>query len=111
MVVWWSSPVECVSAFARLRRAGLLSTSDEELCLGLLRHLQSAWYEIVPVEQVRLQAQRILRLHPLRAADALQLAAATEWAGAPSSGRMVTFDARLADAARLEGFEVATVAP
>jgi hypothetical protein len=50
---------------------------------------------------------RLLRVHPLRAADALQLAAvmiATE-----ENVRRVPFmcfDDRLADAARLEGFEV-----
>jgi predicted nucleic acid-binding protein len=37
------------------------------------------------------------------AADALQLAAALEWAGTPASGEVVTFDERLPAAAELEG--------
>lgn len=45
-----------------------------------------------------------LRLHPLCAADALQLAAALEWAGAVHEGAFVTFDQRLQDAAQREGF-------
>lgn len=42
----------------------------------------------------------------LRAADALQLAAAIEWAGTPVSGGFVTFDQRLARAAEREGFDI-----
>jgi hypothetical protein len=47
---------------------------------------------------------RLLRVHPLRAAGALQLAAALEWAGAPPDGELVTFDERLREAAVREGF-------
>jgi predicted nucleic acid-binding protein len=53
---------------------------------------------------VRENAMRFLRVHPLPAADALQLAAA--FTGAehrPASLRVVTLDARLADAARKQG--------
>jgi predicted nucleic acid-binding protein len=49
---------------------------------------------------------RVLRLHALRAADALQLAAALEWSGSPAAGVIVSFDERLAQAAAREGFEV-----
>jgi predicted nucleic acid-binding protein len=61
---------------------------------------------MVPGDQVQTQAMRVLRLHPLRSADALQLAAAIEWVGAPSGGTLVTFDERLASAAEAEGFVV-----
>jgi predicted nucleic acid-binding protein len=48
---------------------------------------------------------RFLRVHRLRAADALQLAAAfTAAERRPVSLRVVTLDERLADAARKEGF-------
>ena len=48
---------------------------------------------------------RFLRVHPLRAADALQLAAAFIAAERrPSSLEVVTLDDRLAAAARKEGF-------
>lgn len=105
-VVWWSTPVECASAFARLRRQERLTHAEEESALRLLRTLQRSWYEVTPGDRVRAQALRLLRLHSLRAADSLQLAAAVEWAGSPASGELVTFDERLGFAARLEGFDV-----
>jgi predicted nucleic acid-binding protein len=105
-VVWWTTPVECASAFARLRRQERLTYTEEETALRLLRTLQRSWYEVVPGDRVRAQALRLLRLHPLRAADSLQLAAAVEWAGSPASGDLVTFDERLGLAGRLEGFDV-----
>jgi hypothetical protein len=52
-------------------------------------------------------AIRLLRVHALRAADALQLAAALVWAdGVPSGSVLHTHDRRLATAAEREGFEV-----
>ncbi len=103
MTVWWGSLIECWSAFARLRREGGLPPDEEEAAKSLLAILQEAWTEIQPSEQVRLQAGRVLRLHPLRPADALQLAAAIVWAGNPPSGEIVALDSRLLSAARLEG--------
>jgi predicted nucleic acid-binding protein len=67
------------------------------------------WSEIEPGSQVRSLARRLLRVHDLRAADALQLAAAvvgTEHH--PALLPLVTLDRRLANAARLEGFPVVT---
>ncbi|HSJ25022.1 MAG TPA: hypothetical protein VK929_10160 [Longimicrobiales bacterium] len=58
------------------------------------------------MEHVRTTAMRLLRTHPLRAADALQLAAALAWAPAPAGDVFVTLDERLATAATLEGFTV-----
>jgi predicted nucleic acid-binding protein len=51
---------------------------------------------------------RLLRIHSLRAADAIQLAAALEWSGSlpDSSATLVTLDRRLAEAADLEGFTI-----
>jgi predicted nucleic acid-binding protein len=104
LVVWWGSPVECASAFARLHRDGHLTRADEERARELLGSLRASWYEIQPGDAVREQALRLLRLHPLRAADALQLAAALAWAGSPPAGRLLSFDERLDAAARREGF-------
>jgi predicted nucleic acid-binding protein len=60
----------------------------------------------MPSEEVRLQCRRLLRVHALRAADALQLAAALVWTGRMDEGEFVVADGRLAEAARLEGFGV-----
>jgi len=76
MLVWWGSEVECVSALARLERDGALSPSALGLALSRLRQLADAWHQIDPNDAVREAAIRFLRVHPLRAADALQLAAA-----------------------------------
>lgn len=103
MAVWWGSVVECWSAFARLRREGIFSVDDEDVARGLLQALQESWIEILPSEDVRAHAGRLLRLHTVRSADALQLAAALVWAGDPPSGEVVVLDRRLQQAARLEG--------
>jgi uncharacterized protein len=106
MVVCGGSVVECASALARLQRDGQLTAADEQAARDLLELLRGSWFEIQPGDVVREQALRLLRLHPLRAADALQLAAALEWAGSPPEGGFVTFDDRLGDAARREGFSL-----
>lgn len=55
------------------------------------------------------QARRLLRLHALRAADALQLGAAIEWANGRPNGRVFhTLDKPLARAAEREGFSTAS---
>lgn len=107
LAVWWGSPVECLSAFARLRREAVLSETEEEQARLILRALQGAVTEVEPTPAVREQAGRVLRLHPLRAADALQLAAALVWCqGDPLQHGFVCLDQRLREAARREGFTV-----
>ncbi len=111
MTVWWATSVECASAIARRRRLGALSAADEDAAFEVLERLSSVWYEIQAGRLVRSYAFRVLRVHPLRAGNALQLAAALVWAGTPASGpasaaEFVTLDSRLTEAARLEGLAV-----
>jgi uncharacterized protein len=106
MVVWWATAVECASAMARLRREDVLTLAEEERVLELLGTLRSSWVEVLPSAEVRSHAMRLLRVHALRAADALQLAGARVWAGSAAGVELVTFDERLGLAARLEGFAV-----
>lgn len=107
MLVWWGSQVECVSALARLGRFAALDVEEATRASDRLRRLADGWHEIEPSEIVRESAMRFLRVHPLRAADALQLAAAFIAAERrPSSLRVITLDERLADAVRKEGFEL-----
>ena len=68
--------------------------------------MRASWLEIVPTDAMRAHALRLLRVHPLRAAEALRLAAALVWADAQSGHTLVTFDERLAHVAELEGFRV-----
>jgi hypothetical protein len=105
MLVWWASEVECASAIARLEREGALEESDVTQAFERLKPLAAAWHQVDPSDAVREVAVRLLRVHPLRAADALQLAAA--FVGSerrPSSLEIVTLDDRVATAARKEGF-------
>lgn len=105
--VWWATPVECASALARLERDGRLSDEDLATASKRLTTAVTRWTEVPPIDRVRDQARRLAGLHPLRAADALQLAAALVLCDfEPKTLPFVTLDARLASAARREGFEV-----
>ena len=107
VLAWWASPIECLSALARLRRENTLSVEEEEQAHTILRALMAGWTEVEPSEPVREQAARVLRLHPLRAADSLQLAAALVWCqGDPSHRELVCLDQRLREAGRREGFSI-----
>ncbi len=104
---WWGTPVECASAIARLEREGVLEPDAAVAARARLQALSRAWHEVQPSEAVRRAAQRLLRLHPLRAMDALQAAAATVLAEHdPTTLEVVCVDARLAEALRREGFDV-----
>ncbi|HLG45485.1 MAG TPA: hypothetical protein VKY24_04515 [Reyranella sp.] len=107
MVVWWGTAVECASALARLEREGALDSAGAAAAFGQLAALGTGWQEIEAGDLVRQTATRLLRVHPLRAADALQLAAAFVAAdGLPPTLELVTLDERLAVAAHKEGFPV-----
>ena len=107
VVVWWATEVECLSAIARREREGILDPGDLVVATGRLTALAASWEEVQPAERVRRMAGRLVRTHPLRAEDALQLAAAIVAAdGEPRSLPFVTLDERLARAAEREGFAV-----
>ncbi len=62
---------------------------------------------IPPTDPIRRRAGRLLALHPLRGADALQLAAALAWCDEQPSGvSFVCLDERLREAALRESFTV-----
>ena len=63
--------------------------------------------EILPLDGIREQAQRLIGTHRLRAADAFQLAAAIVWHQQFSgTAAFVSLDDRLRLAAALEGFRI-----
>ena len=105
VAAWWGTEVECSSAVARLERGWMLDADGTEQALSRLDALRRRWQEIQPVADVKMTARRFLRVHPLRAGDALQLAAAfVASERRPSTLAFVCLDARLTDAARREGF-------
>lgn len=112
MLVWWATEVECASAMARLERDGALEPAAAIDAFDRLRRLAGGWHEVDASDAVRETAVRLLRVHALRAADALQLAAAFVAAERrPASLELITLDDRLAAAARKEGFVVTEVSP
>jgi len=107
VVAWWATEAECVSALARLERDGSLAAPSIAEGLRRLDALSGSWREVQPVTAVRRTAIRLLRVHPLRTADALQLGAAIVAAeDHPATLPLVTLDERLAQAAEREGFAV-----
>lgn len=105
LVVWWGTRTECVSAFMRQVREGNLSASGAHQARQVLGSLAQAWIEILPSETVRSSAERLLAVHTLRAADALQLAAALQWRQRDAADySFICFDSRLREAAYKEGF-------
>ena len=97
--------MECRSAVVRAVREKRASREDAADAMERLREARSQTREVLPVEAVRTRAIRLLAQHPLRAADALQLAAALIWCEEqPSTETFVCLDRRLREAARREGF-------
>jgi predicted nucleic acid-binding protein len=107
LVVWWGTPLECLSAIGRRERAGEMDAAEASTVGAALWELAARWVEVAPVERVRDTAARLVRVHDLRAGDALQLAASSV-ASEDGSDRLafVTLDDRLALAASREGFRV-----
>lgn len=109
VVTWWGSKVECASALNRLYRKGVMEREGFQQALSDLETLASSWLEVQPSEKMRRRALRLLNVHPLRAADALQLAASLVASDEdPRSLSFVCSDRRLAETAEKEGFTVLT---
>ncbi len=107
VAVWTLTRVELLSALARRRR---VEPKASRRLLQARREILEAWpqwNEITAIDVVRRHAERLVESHPLRAADALQIAAAIVASDeAPSSLTLITLDARQAEAAEREGFVV-----
>lgn len=107
LTVWWATEIECASAVARRERDHSLSPAAARAAWDKLAAIAEIWTLVEPSAAVRADALRFLRVHPLRAADALQLAAAfVACERQPEALPLVTLDGRLAAAARREGFPV-----
>lgn len=106
-VVWWGTRVECSSALARMEREGLFDPRSSKQAGAVLKALAEAWTEVLPTNNVRQAAERLLRIHSLKAADSLQLAAALIWTDRnPVDREFVCLDRQLRRAADLEGFDL-----
>jgi predicted nucleic acid-binding protein len=110
VLAWWGTEVECASALCRLERDGDLDEHGLDEALSRLNDFAPSWQVIQPTTRIRAVATRLLRIHPLRSADALQLAAALEASESePGTLPFLTLDERLARAAAREGFPIVDV--
>ena len=96
-----------LSAYLRQVKAGEEVLITARVTRHALEAVVQAGIEIQPSEAVRGTAERLSGVHPLRAADALQLAAALQWCQGLTAGNgLVVFDRRLREAGYAEGFTV-----
>lgn len=107
VLTWTLSDVEMRSGIMRLSREHAMSVEQAQAAIA---RLESFWEHVHPValvDPVKLRAKRLLGVHSLRAADAMQLAAAlTAVYDNPTGWDFVCLDRALGDAARREGFFV-----
>ena len=108
IAIWTMSSIELFSGLHRLVREGLLTANAlHDATRRVERFLVTATV-VETIDPVKDRALRILGLHPVSAADSLQLAAALALVeDRPRHRWFVTADDRLATAAEREGFSVA----
>jgi predicted nucleic acid-binding protein len=92
VVTWWASRVEMISGLTRLERMGQISHDQFVSGKKTVQEIARVWSSVQS---------------PLRAADAIQLAAAHAACDyKPERFVLITADQRLEDAARRSGFAV-----
>lgn len=105
VMVWWATHVEMTSAFVRLLRSRDITEAEYSKAKYEAERLANLWEIVEQAAKVAIEAHALLERYPLRAADALQLAAAHAWCGGrPNERVFLTFDRRLGEAAQLAGF-------
>lgn len=105
IVAWWATQVEMMSGLARLDRVGQITHDPFLMGKQIALEIVRGWLSVGSTERIAAGACSLLELHSLRAADALQLAAALEWCeGQPVGKVFLTFDRRLHEAAGFAGF-------
>ena len=107
ILVWALTSTEVVSALYRRFREGSVTAGELSDSCQLLHDLREDWNEVEALELVKQRAERLLRVHPLRAADSLQLGAALlATQEQPEGIGFVSYNQNLTTAAYKEGFTV-----
>ena len=110
IVTWAWTRVEITSAVERRARQGQLSRAQRRAALDRFEALGESWDEVTDVLAVRSRAIALLARHPLRAADAAQLASALLVSEQVADGfTFVCLDETLTLAAEREGLRVASL--
>jgi predicted nucleic acid-binding protein len=102
------SAVEVVSAIARLSRDGAIAIPTRDRLVRAYITDLAAWHVVEITAELVDTGQQLLLRHPLRAGDAIQLAAAIllQRALGPDLTAFVAADSRLTTAALAEGLTV-----
>ena len=103
------SEVEVSSGIIRRAREGAFATPRRDRMLAALQHDLPALAIVEMIPEITAEARALLRRHPLRAGDAIQLASCLylqRQLGQPVP--FIAFDRRLVEAARAEGLTVVT---
>jgi predicted nucleic acid-binding protein len=104
--------VEVLSAFARRQRLGDLSSDRVARVVDSFHYDLDVQYQVIELNDIVAEnAGELIRRHPLRAYDAVQLASALRMRPAfaqaePGSLTFVTADVRLGTVAQAEGMQV-----
>ena len=110
IVAWWATSIEARSSLARLVRMLEIDYVQRDKATDRYEELRMDWTEIEPGESLRYFAEGLPDRFALRAADALQLAAAYTWVMQRPAGRpFISGDRRLLDAAEQLGFHTIAV--
>jgi predicted nucleic acid-binding protein len=109
IATWGLTRLEIASAIERRTREGVIGTVQRREIVARFNALADSWGEVTDLLAVRTRAALLLVRHPIRAADAAQLAAAMLVAeGNPGTIEFACLDRELAVAAEREGFRVRT---
>jgi predicted nucleic acid-binding protein len=107
VMVWTMSKVEVFSALCRRSREGALTEIDFDSAKKRMNDFFDNAFEVISVQKVKDRALRLLQVHPLRAAHAMQLASLLVATQEDTSRvPIMSFDDRLTLAAKREGFTV-----
>ena len=106
LLISFITPIEITSALTRRVRTHELTAAQMDFANKRLPELQRFWLMIDDLPAISRIALELLRTHPLRAGDAIQLASAITASGDRTTIPFVTLDKRLAVAAAAEGFPV-----
>ena len=107
VVCWAMTKLEILSALSRRARQGILSNEELIKSQHFLHKLSQHFHEVKDLYRVRFRAERLILIHPIKSADSQQLAAAlVSTEEMPQGHRFLTFDIKLKEAARKEGFSI-----
>lgn len=106
-LLWALTATEFYAAASRRLRERNLDQDGFIRCVAEFEELEKTMIVIADIDAVQERARRVLNIHPLKSADALQLAAAlVATLPDPSQQTFLVLDSQLSEAAAKEGFRV-----